>query len=451
MHRVFVNYRTGDAEWAATNVNIALSDEFGAHRIFWAPKSIPPGADFERDILGSLRKCSVLLALIGPKWLTATGADGRRRLDDPTDWVRREIAAAFRLGITVVPVLIDGTERLTNARVPDDIDEIRRAQSLLLDHGTVFSGMAAMIAAVRDRVPDLAPDEPPLSPAGDGPPPDQTWRGGDEIELSNRRYLVHDGVGETVPRDHSWVFRHADTYRLDRNPSVVRLRQVRVLSDTAAARRRRAALLQEATVLTSLLPVTGMPRLAETLTGPGSVTLVLDQQAGKSLRSVYGPCEWPLDYFRVNTFLRVLRSLSAVLGELHQRGLSHRALDPDVVLLPSGAAVCLRDVGLATVTPGFGEGTPPYQAPEQWRATRPAIGSRVDVYQVAAIAYHVLTGYPPTAGTSPPVRAVDFRLPGALDDLLGRALAADPALRPADGTALAARFGQVLDATAGRI
>jgi serine/threonine protein kinase len=421
MHKVFVNYRTGDAKWAAAHVHAALSGEFGTHRVFWTPKTIPAGADFERDVLGALRKCSVLLALVGPTWLTATGADGGRGLDDPTDRVRREIAEAFR-----------------------------RARSLTLDHRTVFGDIGRMVAALRRLAPDpAAPPDAPPPPTGDGPAADSPWRGDDEIEWANHRYLVQDGVSETVPTDHSWVFRHAGAYRLDSNPSVVRLRQLRVLRETPTAQQRRTALLREATVLTDLHQVTGMPRLAETANQPGSVTLVLDQPDGISLRAAYGPCEWPLDHFRTAEFLRVLGRLSSVLGELHRRGYSHRALDQDAVLV-AGHQVWLRDLGLATVAPGGDDGIPPYQAPEQRRAARPADGRRVDVYQVAALAYHVLAGHPPSPGMSLPLRAIDRRLPAELDDLLSNALAVDPVRRPADGATLATEFGRVLDTMVGR-
>jgi hypothetical protein len=49
----------------------------------------------------------VLLVVIGPSWLTFTDGAGRRRIDDPTDWIRQEIIQAFSHGLRVIPVTCD--------------------------------------------------------------------------------------------------------------------------------------------------------------------------------------------------------------------------------------------------------------------------------------------------------------------------------------------------------
>jgi hypothetical protein len=77
-------------------------------QVFLDSRSIPAGADFAEELLGRLRACSVLVVVIGPRWLTLTDAAGRRRIDDPQDWIRREIAEAFTHGLRVIPVLTGG-------------------------------------------------------------------------------------------------------------------------------------------------------------------------------------------------------------------------------------------------------------------------------------------------------------------------------------------------------
>jgi hypothetical protein len=52
--------------------------------------------------------CQVLLAVIGPTWLTVTDERGRRRLDDPDDIVRLEIEAALAREVRVIPILVEG-------------------------------------------------------------------------------------------------------------------------------------------------------------------------------------------------------------------------------------------------------------------------------------------------------------------------------------------------------
>ena len=92
MGGVFINYRGSDSDTAAVLIDRELAARFGSHRVFLDNRSIPAGADFVEELLGRLRACSVLLVVIGRHWLTLTDRTGQRRIDDPADWVRREIA-----------------------------------------------------------------------------------------------------------------------------------------------------------------------------------------------------------------------------------------------------------------------------------------------------------------------------------------------------------------------
>src|ERR1700722_7003092 len=83
-----------------------LVDQFGAGVVFQDVDSIRPGDDFAAEIVAAVGACSVLLAVIGPRWLTVEG-DGGRRIDDPQDWVRLEIETALSREIRVIPVLVD--------------------------------------------------------------------------------------------------------------------------------------------------------------------------------------------------------------------------------------------------------------------------------------------------------------------------------------------------------
>jgi hypothetical protein len=110
MPRVFLCYRRDDAESSVIALNARLTDRFGDEQIFRDRGSIElPGQDFARDIDQMVAACDVFLAVIGKHWLSTVDAQGRRRLDDPNDWVRLEIATAFRRGLRVITVLVDGT------------------------------------------------------------------------------------------------------------------------------------------------------------------------------------------------------------------------------------------------------------------------------------------------------------------------------------------------------
>ena len=94
--------------------------------------NIPPGADFVEVIEEAVGNCDVFLALIGPEWVNARNASGVRRLDDPGDFVRLEIAAALERGIKVVPLLLRGAEMPAASDLPPEIAWLARREALEL-------------------------------------------------------------------------------------------------------------------------------------------------------------------------------------------------------------------------------------------------------------------------------------------------------------------------------
>lgn len=128
MHEVFINYRTGDGDEAATLIDKILSDRFGKERIFLAAKSIAPGEPYPERLLDAVRGSAVLLAIMGPDW------PHHPQLRDENDWVRREILEAYAYGIPVIPIMKGRkTDRLNVADLPAELAQIADLQSLRLD------------------------------------------------------------------------------------------------------------------------------------------------------------------------------------------------------------------------------------------------------------------------------------------------------------------------------
>ncbi|MEV6711448.1 toll/interleukin-1 receptor domain-containing protein [Lentzea sp. NPDC051208] len=165
MPGVFVNYRTGDGEWAAALVKRELSARFGADQVFYASQSIRLGEDFSREILSGLRRCEVLLALIGPRWVNAVDREGVRRLDKPDDWVRREILEAFDCGLRVIPVLMDGIDPLREADLPDVLQRVARCQYLRIHHRSDDLDLPRLVDELVELVPELVTSRPIPAPA----------------------------------------------------------------------------------------------------------------------------------------------------------------------------------------------------------------------------------------------------------------------------------------------
>ena len=107
-HTVFINYRREDSDASAGRLYDTLNRRLTGATIFMDVDGVRPGEDFTKVLATTLTSTDVMLAVIGPRWITASHTDGTRRLDDPDDFVAREIADALARDVDVVPVLVQG-------------------------------------------------------------------------------------------------------------------------------------------------------------------------------------------------------------------------------------------------------------------------------------------------------------------------------------------------------
>ncbi|MGZ5724850.1 MAG: toll/interleukin-1 receptor domain-containing protein [Caldimonas sp.] len=107
MAEIFLSYRRQDSQSAAGRLADRLTEHFSPARVFRDHDSIAAGDDFVESIRRSVESSTVLLVVLGPRWLGASDASGRRRLDDAGDFVRLEIELALAAGVAVVPVLVE--------------------------------------------------------------------------------------------------------------------------------------------------------------------------------------------------------------------------------------------------------------------------------------------------------------------------------------------------------
>ena len=101
MARIFLSYRRDDSAGFAGRLADALEAEFGVGSVFRDVDDIQPGEDFAQAIQFQLRESGAVLVMIGPFWL-----NGRRRLDDPGDFVRQEIETALESKKPLIPLLV---------------------------------------------------------------------------------------------------------------------------------------------------------------------------------------------------------------------------------------------------------------------------------------------------------------------------------------------------------
>lgn len=204
--RIFLSYRRDDAGGHAGRLYDLLAARYGDEHVFMDVDAIPLGTDFAAAIGRAVASCDVLIALIGRDWLGAADPAGRRRLDDPGDYVRIEIESALAADVVVVPTCVQGAEiprpeelppslrplterqgtELTDAGWRDDVARLvrrleppepasrrprlgRRAAAAILVGALALGGGAAALLALGD-----GDDEPPptgeQATAPSGPP-----------------------------------------------------------------------------------------------------------------------------------------------------------------------------------------------------------------------------------------------------------------------------------------
>jgi hypothetical protein len=142
---IFIIYRRHDTAAYAGRLYDNLSQHFGFERIFMDIDTIPPGASFEEAIDQAVKSSGVMLALIGPRWTTATDLEGRRLLENPNDYIRLELEAAHRHGVPVVPIVVDDARLPSRDDVPIELHWLLELQALEINSAGFQSGVDRLI------------------------------------------------------------------------------------------------------------------------------------------------------------------------------------------------------------------------------------------------------------------------------------------------------------------
>jgi len=117
--KIFVSYRRDDSGPTARRLADRLTQKFGPNAVFIDTDKIRSAQDWKNEIDKALHESSVLIAVIGPRWLFLQDTDGRRRIDNEDDWVRAEIRASIDAARTVLPVLVSGASRPAAQALPE--------------------------------------------------------------------------------------------------------------------------------------------------------------------------------------------------------------------------------------------------------------------------------------------------------------------------------------------
>ena len=134
MGSVFISYRREDTEGQARALFQDLVARLGRDSVFMDVDSIGLGRDFRAVLQERLATCDVMLALIGRDWIDGKDKSGRRRLENPGDFVRIEIAAALKRNIPVTPLLLHGAQMPSAEQLPEDLSDLAYRNGFELSH-----------------------------------------------------------------------------------------------------------------------------------------------------------------------------------------------------------------------------------------------------------------------------------------------------------------------------
>lgn len=149
MTSVFVSYRRAAADGYAGRLYDRLKLQLGADQVFMDVTNVSPGTNFWESLSNHVKQCEVFIALIHPGWASVTNQDGSRRLDNESDYVRREIEIALNQRKVVLPVLVNGAEMPAATELPEPIKTFSHFQCIHLRHDSYDSDSNKLLELIQ--------------------------------------------------------------------------------------------------------------------------------------------------------------------------------------------------------------------------------------------------------------------------------------------------------------
>lgn len=151
MPRIFISYRRDDTGKSIWRLFDWLERQFGAADVFFDREVIAPGDKFPQVLEHRLAESEVLIAVIGPRWLTIADEQGRPRLRAEQDYVAYEVSSALSRTIRIIPVLVDGARMPVREELPPALAALADNQALSLDDAHFRADFDKLIDAVKGR------------------------------------------------------------------------------------------------------------------------------------------------------------------------------------------------------------------------------------------------------------------------------------------------------------
>lgn len=224
---IFISYRRDDAAAEASRLRDALVSVFGAPQVFMDVIDIQPGRDFREIIKEYVEVSDALLVIIGRNWLKATDSSGKRRVDNPEDFVRHEVGGALKRKVPVLPILVQNAAIPPVDELPDDLKDLVYRHASELTHERWDSDFNFFLTYLK-RIPNIARGATGVRPV-ESPPPqrepptpsakkERTSTAGDRRGGGGggkRRWLVIVAIVALVCAFGAWLADHSRTTQFD--------------------------------------------------------------------------------------------------------------------------------------------------------------------------------------------------------------------------------------------
>lgn len=157
MGGVFLSYRRLEQAWA-DRLARSLANRFGADLVFQDVEDIAGGQRWRDTIRAAIQGAEVVVVAIGPRWLVDQA--GRRRLDEPDDVLRAELAEALELDKPIVPVLVGDASMPDREDLPGALADLSEHQALQLADATWNIDVERLLDRVRALILPTRHSEP---------------------------------------------------------------------------------------------------------------------------------------------------------------------------------------------------------------------------------------------------------------------------------------------------
>jgi TIR domain len=154
--KIFINYRRGDEPGFAQALFGRLEQAFPADKLFMDVDGIEPGRDFVQILEQQVAISDVMLSVIGKAWIDARDDLGTRRLDNPEDYVRMEIASALEQGKRVIPVLVGEARMPHSEELPEAIRPLARRNAVRLTHERFRADAQGLVQTLQHALDEAA-------------------------------------------------------------------------------------------------------------------------------------------------------------------------------------------------------------------------------------------------------------------------------------------------------